>query len=170
MKNNYRYLKVNINTTIDDLKKQYKAWAFRLHPDVGGTDEAMKILNSEYEAAIAKIGKNLNKKYSYDEDFITIIDELIRLNMKNVTVEIMGFFIWVYGNTKPYKDQLKALKLWWHSKKKCWYYKPNWYVKKGRKQYSFEEIRNAYGSTIVDESQKSSGSKNTNNDFIPALT
>lgn len=164
-----KYLTKNYST-IDELKKDYKKWAFKLHPDVGGSTKEMKILNNEYETCIKEVGKATNKNYSFDIDFVDIIDELIKMQMDGVTVEIMGFFIWVYGNTKPYKDQLKTLKLWWHSKKKCWYYKPNWYVKKGRKQYSFEEIRNAYGSTIVDESQKSSGSKNTNNDFIPALT
>lgn len=161
-----KYLTKNYQT-IDELKKDYKKWAFKLHPDVGGSTEAMKILNNEYELCIKEVGKATNKKYSFDEDFINIIDELIKMQMDGVTVEIMGFFVWIYGNTKPYKDQLgkNGLKLWWHSKKKCWYYKPSWYTKRSGSNWDFEKIRNTYGSEVVETEGQT---RKANPNLIPA--
>ena len=35
--------------TLEDLKKQYHRLAMKHHPDVGGTEQAMKEINAEYE-------------------------------------------------------------------------------------------------------------------------
>jgi hypothetical protein len=72
-----------------------------------------------------------------------------------VTIEIIGFFIWVSGNTKPYRDILKEHKFKWHSKKLNWYLAPAWYVKMNRsKDYSMADIRTMYGYQEVEtESQ-----------------
>ena len=36
-------------SSIEQLKKDYRAWAKKLHPDVGGSTEEMKILNNEFD-------------------------------------------------------------------------------------------------------------------------
>lgn len=42
-------LKVNENVVLDDLKKAYKKAAMESHPDVGGSEEKMKLVNEAYE-------------------------------------------------------------------------------------------------------------------------
>ncbi len=42
-----KYL-INIKS-FDDLKKKFREWAMRLHPDMGGSDVAMQELNNEYD-------------------------------------------------------------------------------------------------------------------------
>lgn len=40
---------LNNVVTLEDLKKAYKAWAVKLHPDNGGSVEDMQTLNNEYD-------------------------------------------------------------------------------------------------------------------------
>jgi len=82
------------------------------------------------------------------EQFIAIIDRLIR--MEGIRIEIIGSFIWVSGNTKPYKDIVKELGFRWHSSKCSWFLAPEWYVKRNRQDYSMEEIRIMFGSRDIE--------------------
>ena len=147
--------------TLEQLKKEYRKWAMQLHPDMGGTDEDMKILNAEYEAVFARVKDvhvtkdgNEYRKESNEapQDFINIINELLKLN--NVHIEIIGCFLWVSGNTKPYKEILKGLGLRWHSKKECWYLAPDGYRRHGKKEYSLNDIRSMYGVEYDEETHR----------------
>ena len=157
----FKYFTITFNSTIGDIKKQYKKLAFRYHPDVGGSTKQMQEVNAEYEKALAEIGKMHNKNYSVDADFINLIDALIKLKMQNVVIEICGWFIYITGDTKPHKDSLKSLGLFWNNNKKCWYYKPAWYHKIGRESWSMDRIRSTWGSQIINN--------NSENELLPAL-
>ena len=67
--------------------------------------------------------------------------------MDDITLEIIGCFIWVTGNTRPYKDTLKTMRFQWHTKKTAWYLKPEDYKKQSRKDYDLNEIREMYGTS-----------------------
>ena len=60
-------------------------------------------------------------------------------------------------------NELKAMGLYWHSKKVSWYYKPSWYVKKGTSQWDMEKIRNTFGSQVIKNENT-----NSKNDFVLA--
>ncbi len=150
----FKYFSLTKESKIDDVKKQYKKMAFKLHPDVGGSTEEMQELNNEYEKALKFIGDNNNKNYSVDMDFIQIIEDLIQMGMDNVQIEICGWFIYVSGNTKPYKNKLSEKKLIWNSKKIAWYWKPPWYVKRGGDTWDMSKIRETWGSQIVNNNQR----------------
>ncbi len=146
---NFEYFTVNDKSDIGDVKKQYKKLAFKHHPDVGGSVEAMQAVNSEYEQAIEYLKTLTGKKYSVDFDYMDIIEKLIKLNLQKVEIEICGWFVYVSGNTKPYKDVLKKAGLSWHSKRVLWYWKPSWYVKKDSRIWNMNEIRETFGSRVV---------------------
>jgi hypothetical protein len=143
-------------STIDELKKEYKRLAFIYHPDIGGSTESMQELNNAYDEAMQTIGKANNKKYSIDNEYKDIIESLIKLHMDGVIIEICGWFVWLTGNTKPYKEKLgrEGLGLHWNYKKNAWYYKPSWYVKKSKNIWSMNEIRDTFGSEVVEQEQK----------------
>ncbi len=148
--------------TIDIIKKQYKTWAFKLHPDTGGNTEDMQDLNNEYEAAIKICGTVNKKNYSFDIEYIELIDKLIKLNMQDVTIEICGWFVYVSGNTKPYYKQLgkDGIGLLWHSKNVAWYYKPKWYYNKNSKPWDLDKVRDVYGSINVNDIPKDKRKEN----------
>jgi len=67
--------------------------------------------------------------------------------MDDIVIEVIGCFVWVSGDTKPYKEILKSLKFKWHSKKICWYLAPEDYRTRSRKDYEMDEIRAMYGTS-----------------------
>lgn len=144
--------------TLEDLKKEYKRLALIHHPDCGGSDEAMKAVNNEYDELFPKL-KNKHKNAegtAYEKEteetsdyWKDIISSLLALQMVGVIIEVVGSFLWVSGNTVPYKDQLgkNGLGLKWAFKKKAWYLSPPGYKRFNKKKdYDLDEIREMYGS------------------------
>ena len=142
--------------TLEELKKKYRELAQIHHPDAGGDTEIMKVVNSEYDALFPKL-KDVHKTKDGEtytarqesaetaDQFKDLINELMR--MDNIIIEVIGCFVWVTGDTKPYKDKLKELRFQWHSKKIAWYLKPEDYRKRSRKDYDLDEIRAMYGTS-----------------------
>lgn len=141
--------------TLEDLKTQYRGYAMMHHPDRGGDTETMKEINAEHDALFLKL-KDVHKNKDGErhtsrqtssetsDNFKDLVNELMK--MEDIVIEIIGCFVWVTGETKPYKEKLKALKFWWHSKKKAWYLKPDDYRRRSHKDYDLEEIRIMYGT------------------------
>jgi len=71
---------------------------------------------------------------------------LEKINPLNLDIEICGKWIWIRGNTSPYKDYLKELKLRYSPGKKSWYWRPNKYRSFNNQPIDMEEIRRIYGS------------------------
>src|SRR5574344_1459253 len=106
-------------TGINEAKKVYKTLAKKLHPDVGGSEEEFKILNSVYTDLIEhKI--YFSNDFKIDLDLEKIISQI--LHFENITIELVGSWIWSTGDTKEIKDKLKDLGLKKTLKKKMWYY------------------------------------------------
>ena len=142
--------------TLEELKAQYKQLAKKHHPDKGGNTVAMQAINAEYDALFPRL-KDVHKTKDGEtytgrqkstetaDQFKDLITELMQ--MENITIEIIGCFVWVTGETKPHREKLKFLKFQWHSKKVAWYLKPEDYRKRSRKEYSLEHIRSMYGTS-----------------------
>lgn len=154
-----KYLREDIQT-LEELKKEYHRLCLKLHPDVGGSDEEMKILNAEYEMLFEQVKRiHVNKNgetYERETDetpdaFQWLIAELLKI--EGVEIEIIGCFVWVSGDTKPHKERLKALGFKWHSKKYCWYKSPDGYRRWGSGEYSMDDIRSMYQSVKVKKPQ-----------------
>jgi len=92
-------------------------------------------------------------------DVLSVENYLLRevqkvYRMQGVEIEVCGNWIWLSGNTKDYKDQIKSLGCYWASQKKKWYYRPSEYKSLNRGSWNMEAIREKYGSSIV-KGQKS---------------
>lgn len=131
-------------TGINEAKKIYKKLAKSLHPDVGGSDEEFKMLNSIYNDILE------NKIYfsnesKFDIELEKIISQI--LHYENITIEVVGSWIWLSGDTKVIKDKLKELNFKWASKKKMWYYGEM--KGKNPNPKSLDEIKTKYGCETV---------------------
>jgi curved DNA-binding protein CbpA len=134
---------------INEAKKVYKQLAKKLHPDVGGSNELFKMLNSIYNN-ILENGIYFSNEIKFDLELEKIISQI--LHYENIIIEVVGNWIWLSGETKSIKDKLKELNFKWASKKKMWYYGEM----KGRnpKEKSIEEIKSKYGCETVKNKQK----------------
>ena len=136
-------------TGINEAKKVYKTLAKKLHPDVGGSEEEFKLLNAIYNDFIEnKI--YFSNDFKIDLDLEKIISQI--LHFENITIELVGSWIWLSGDTKEIKDKLKELGFKWASKKKMWFYGEM----KGRnpQEKSIDEIKAKYGSETLKTNDK----------------
>ena len=131
--------------TIEELKKEYKTLCKKYHPDICKQENATEIMqeiNSEYDEKI-KTATQGNKD---------IINDL--LNIDTLIIEIIGVFVWVYGDTKTHKEKLKSLGYRYSSNKKMWYYvlKKDLKYKRGTNR-TIEQIKNKYGCRTVSKNK-----------------
>ena len=152
---------VNINT-IEELKKAYKELAKKLHPDLGGTKEKFQEMNNEYDLLFKSLKNKANKKSNIKDNdkFKDIINDLIKYN--ELTIEIIGSWLWVSGNTYPIRDTIKKLGMLWSKGRKKWYYTADTIDGKNThyKKKSYEELKNSYGYTKIKSSTKDNKDKN----------
>ena len=76
------------------------------------------------------------------------------IHFDKIDLELVGAGIWVSGNTYAHKKELKELGFKWASQKKMWYWHSEVFRKKSRKTLSMDDIRNYYGSTRVNNTDK----------------
>ncbi len=134
---------------INEAKKIYKELAKRLHPDVGGSTELFKMLNEIYNS-ILENSINFASDTEFDLDIEKIISKI--LHYQDIIIEVVGSWIWISGNSKSIKEELKELGFKWANKKKMWYYGEM----KGRnpKQKSMSDIKAKYGCQTVQTKQQ----------------
>jgi curved DNA-binding protein CbpA len=149
--------------TLDEVKATYKKLAKQYHPDLGGNTATMQEINKEFTFASAQAikGANLSAEEAESEilsseAYRRAIEQIIHLD--GIIIEVVGYWLWVTGNTYPVKTSLKEAGFLFASKKMAWYFRTADYkVSRGGKK-SLDEIRNKYGSEIVN-SEKPKGSK-----------
>ena len=144
--------------TIEEVKARYKTLAKIFHPDMGGDTKLMQALNEEYAYVCTNIlsCENLSTEDTEDnlrlsEEYRGVIEKLIVL--AGITIELVGQWIWVTGNTYPVRKQLKDAGLFYASKKVAWYYRAEEYKTTGSKK-SLDEIREKYGSETVNSKHR----------------
>jgi len=142
-------------TTAEEVKKEFTRLAKALHPDNGGDAEEFKIMMNEYRRAWNTY-KNIHETAegeAYEkettetaEQFADII--LPFIHFTDITIEIIGSWVWMTGATYNYSEQLKTAGFWFSKSKKAWYLNPNG-NKKRRGHYSMNKLREKYGSEEV---------------------
>jgi len=142
--------------TVGEVKSEYRHLAKTHHPDRGGDTATMQRVNAEYHAKLESLNGQTStgfdgKDHTYyynaevEQEVMDKIAELLGLDLPGCEVELIGTWVWVSGDTKPVKDQLKAAGCRWHSKRQRWFWRRFTY----RRRYSglsMSQLRNAYGS------------------------
>ena len=160
--------------TIEEGRARYRDLVKEHHPDAGGDTRTMQDINAawaSFQASGAKADGYKRQKEAHAEgrksaaDFHNLdeVAEVLRvkiefaLNLEGVDVELMGFWVWLTGNTQAHKETIKAntegqeIKWRWAHEKKAWYYAgvPSF----NRERRSLDEIRSMHGSQKFSRSQ-----------------
>ena len=154
--------------TLEELRRQYRDLLKKYHPDnKDGSTEATQEINAEYDRLFkllkdrhesksadskesnAKTDFN-NMKYDFTED--ELLREMLQkvIHFDGITLEIIGNWLWISGNTYQYRKELNDLGFKFAGQKKSWYWHSEAFRKRSHKKLSMEDIRNYYGSTEVE--------------------
>jgi DnaJ domain len=131
-------------TTAEDVKNEYRRLCKQWHPDLGPQAEAaertkaMQEINAAYARASAMFrqeemrekARTRGRPEPTQKDYTdaAAVDECIRaaiekiITLDGLEIEICGLWVWVGGETKKHKDELKAAEYKWAAKKTKWYY------------------------------------------------
>lgn len=144
--------------TAEEAKELYRRLVKQLHPDCGGNAEDFVSMQNEFESVwkilkdvhTSKEGKTFTSSEKTTEsvkEFMNIINKMVTWD--DVTIEIIGCWVWVSGNTYGHREALKNLKFCYSGRKKAWYFHAEPYRKHSKKVFDMDEIRNMYGSETV---------------------
>lgn len=144
-------------TTLEALKKEYRRLCMIHHPDRGGDAATMAAVNNEYDEVFRRLQHQQRTAQStttqepqaeeVPEEFRAVIEKLIRI--QDIIIEICGSWIWVTGATYPNRAALKAAGCRYSKSKVAWYWHASTYIRRARRGYSMEEIRDLHGSERV---------------------
>ncbi len=141
------------------VKQAYMKACSKYHPDRNpGGLEMMKAVNVAY--SFLKGLPDLDETLATEGtgiDFGDLMNAAINavIDLEGVFMEICGNWIWLSGDTRTYKEAIKAAGYFWASKKMMWYFRPAEWKSKGRGQFTMAEIRDAHGSDTVRSAAKS---------------
>ena len=147
-------------TTPGEVKTLYRRLAMRMHPDRGGDTATFQSMQVEYLSTLERLDGSTEKgsdgrehtyyyRHATESELMDKINELIGLDMEEVRITLIGTWIWVTGNTKPYAKLLgrKGVGLYFHSKREAWC----WHMPTKRKtrynpRASLQDLEESYGS------------------------
>ena len=149
--------------SLEELRKEYKRLVKLNHPDNGGNEETIKAINAEYDKMFDRLkdadtSTNNNSKTAnrYNKDIDAAIREAINriIHLEGIQIDLVGTWVWVFGNSYPVKDQLKAAGFRYSGNRKAWYWHSNEEKKKGASKRSMDELKAFYGCQTVEKEKK----------------
>lgn len=151
--------------SVEELKKLYHELVKVHHPDIGGDENIMKAVNAEFDK-VYDLVKDIHLKFdgttweakgdkvetekaqAYRAKIMELFPIILRL--QDITIEIVGCWIWITGDTKSYKDILKGCGFWFSGQKKAWYFNGSPKKSKRISYYkSYNQVREHWGATEI---------------------
>lgn len=163
MKNYYTTIGSKESDDLQTIKTSYYALAMQAHPDRGGSEIEMKILNNAWEWIRANHGnftaeERNHIRYDVSKDLIDLAVSVINQS-ELIDATIAGAWIWITGPklafTKDLRTDIKEKGFKFSKNKLAWYFAGCKSYNKGKK-YSLDQIYNTYGSYKVNDTAQSS--------------
>jgi hypothetical protein len=136
--------------TLDDLKRRYHALCKTLHPDCGGNEDDMKVLNAEYAALLKEVMQG-DCSSEAEASELLYRDKIAAIaHLDGLELEIIGKWLWVSGNTYAHRETLKREGFCFAPVKKLWFFRALEYATRTRGEaQDINDIRTKYGSEKV---------------------
>lgn len=127
----------------EDLKKQYRAWCKKLHPDHGGDPEAFREMMEEYQELQLHGFKQeaRNQETELTAELERALKKIVTL--EGLEIDLVGSWLWVSGETFNFREILKEAGFKWASKRKKWYFSEE--KAKGKFKGDFEQLKAHHG-------------------------
>jgi len=143
------------------IKTAYRKACAKYHPDRNPAGlEIMKAVNVAYQflVEISYNGAERPIDEEVNSNFGDMLNDAINaiIGLSGVDIEICGAWVWLTGNTKEYKEAIKAAGFWWAKKKAAWYFRPADYKSRNKGDWDLEKIRDKYGSVNVSNQPRTS--------------
>ena len=134
---------------LEAVKLAYRRACMKYHPDRGGSNEMMQAVNAAYAMLQSYIGDlpTEGRQEGYGDSLNEAINAIVRC--EGLVIEVCGLWVWVSGQTREYKEVLKAAGYRWASKKHQWYFRPDEVAGGKHTAWDMSKIRQAYGSSRV---------------------
>lgn len=131
----------------EEARNLYRKLSKANHPDLGGCKETMQAINLAYEGYTAHSCGGDSAAQGVERDLASKIAEVMGFGLpESVEVELVGLWLWMRGDTKPYKEQIKAAGFRWSARRGAWHWTPV-KAKWRPSSYDMDAIRMRYGST-----------------------
>lgn len=160
----------------EDARRRYLSLAKIYHTDTGAGDLAtMQTINDQFAAFLGRsqaaaeaqelpagvlaLPEHL-PEVSDAERIAEQFDALMKslLPLKGIDIELCGCWVWISGDTKSVKEELKAAGCKFSAKKSMWYWRPEEAAQTFRRRRgagkSMGEIRMKYGSRRISRSDE----------------
>lgn len=136
---------------IDELKLMYRNLCKLHHPDRGGDTATMQAVNIEYAYIVAHLNTFFvcHDAETQSKDLTLFAEIINKIENLPVNIEVIGAWLWVSGNTYPYRNELKTAGLMFAPVKKVWYYRPSEFKSTNFEPLPMADIRKKYGSTLI---------------------
>ena len=143
--------------TLEDVKKHYKNIAMIYHPDRGGDTARMQEINAEYAQILKNPFFSVSSKSEQEQEDLLKYPEIINqvIGLSGVVIEIIGDWIWLSGNTYPFRLLLKEIGFFFAPKKVMWYFRPPDYKSTNKSPKTIDYIRTKYGSDVIENNKNS---------------
>lgn len=136
-------------TSPDELRSLYRQLALQYHPDRGGNGRIMQEINDEYHDLLKSMNGREFKRttdaagretwtYYYnqqkEEELAEAVERILSITggRNDIDITVVGLWIWITGNTRPIKNDLKSAGCWWNHKRSAW----NWHSAEIRSHYN----------------------------------
>ena len=140
--------------TLEQAKNEFRDLCKKLHPDTSGYDSQSEFIAMFKAFKSFKPTKATETDNSFNADaFYDLLKNFDVLN--DIQINFVGTFIWledlVFGATFRQKETIKAIQIngfkfaSFASAKKAWYFAPSDYIKKSKKRFGLDEIKNTFG-------------------------
>ena len=132
--------------SVEELKKAFRSWAKKLHPDFGGDEEAFKLLNALYSKLLQSL--SFGSGADVDVELEMVASSLAHL--EGLIIEIVGEWIWVGGATWTHKAAIKEKGFFFSHARKMWYFHNEEGSRRSRSSsMDYDAIKNKYGAKTV---------------------
>lgn len=153
---------------MESAKKEFRRWCMALHPDRGGNTADFVAMQKEYIITLERLekgGKSTAKDTTYEKAAVERYKAVIKAlaGLAGLEIHLAGTWLWIGGNTREHRAELKKAGCRWATKKGMWYYRDGRCrcgrgrgttpISKIRMKYGWRRVKNSSGDVVKKEKE-----------------